>query len=650
MKLTNLFLRGAIAIVSLILLWAGIVLLRGEFWGSGAICLCLAMIGLIFSVRSLEKAPFTPEELEILRPFVLPAIFWTVILSLLIISVFYIADNFISKATDRIAAAAWISSVILGLVAIWGRRRYQNSMGAVLEKISTHRKELVGISIVLVIAFVLRTVGLSMHPYPWSGDEASVGSEAIRILNGEVTNFFDSGWSLQPNWSFVPTAITELAFGKNILAVRLTSALAGTLAVLFTYLAARELFNPTIALMAAAFLASLPYHVHFSRVGVNNVIDSTMSALVFWLLVRGINQDDAHYYYIAGVAAGLCIYTYAGTRLVLILAGIIILFLVIRQRGYLTSHWKHLVFFSIGTLISIAPLAAFFARHPDIFIGRFGQEGILFNGWLVQQASLTGKSVLEILFDQFTHTILVFVASPALENFFNSPVPYLTVFGSILFLLGMGYAFAYLFKLNNFVLMVWFWTVILFGGILTMNPPAHTRLLMTTPPVTMLMALGAYKTLEYIQKFKIVPERLVAPVFVAIVAVITCQNVNFYMFEYRRNVYFQDANGEYAMEVGLMAKNLGKDFQIFLLGSPRVFSGFASLAFIAPDNRRIDLSAENVANLEVNPDQRMGFFAIPENRSLLAEISQKYPGGENGLVYRKPKPDEILFEYYILNR
>jgi len=147
----------------------------------------------------------------------------------------------------------------------------------------------------------------------------------------------------------------------------------------------------------------------------------------------------------------------------------------------------------------------------------------------------------------------------------------------------------------------------------------------------MLMALGAYKTLEYVQKFKIVPERLVAPVFVAIVAVITCQNVNFYMFEYRRNVYFQDANGEYAMEVGLMAKNLGKDFQIFLLGSPRVFSGFASLAFIAPDNRRIDLSAENVANLEVNPDQRMGFFAIPENRSLLAEISQKYPAVKTDL-------------------
>jgi 4-amino-4-deoxy-L-arabinose transferase-like glycosyltransferase len=375
-----------------------------------------------------------------------------------------------------------------------------------------------------------------------------------------------------------------------------------------------------------------------------------MSALVFWLLVRGIKRDDPRYYYTAGAAAGLCIYTYAGTRLVLILAGIILLFLVVRQRDYLTSHWKHLVFFSAGSLISIAPLTAFFARHPDIFIGRFGQEGILFNGWLVQQASLMGKSVLEILVDQFKHTVLVFVASPATGNFFNSPVPYLSVFGSILFLLGMGYALAYLFELRNFILMVWFWTVILFGGVLTMNPPAHTRLLMTTPAVAILMALGTYKILGYIQKFKIFPDRLIVPTFVAIIVVISYQNVNFYMFEYRRNVYFQDANGEYAMEVGLMAKNLGKDFEIYLLGAPRVFSGFASLAFLAPDNPRSDLSAENVATLEITADQRVGIFAIPENRSLLAEISQKYPGGDDGLIYRKSKPDEILFEYYILNQ
>ncbi len=113
-------------------------------------------------------------------------------------------------------------------------------------------------------------------------------------------------------------------------------------------------------------------------------------------------------------------------------------------------------------------------------------------------------------------------------------------------------------------------------------------------------------------------------------------------------MYFQDANGEYAMEIGLMAKNRGEDFQIFVLGAPRVFSGLPTLPFIVPNNPRADLTAENVATLELSPNQKVGFFAIPENRSLLAEISQRFPGGESGLVYRRPKPDEILFEYYII--
>jgi 4-amino-4-deoxy-L-arabinose transferase-like glycosyltransferase len=401
--------------------------------------------------------------------------------------------------------------------------------------------------------------------------------------------------------------------------------------------------------MAAGFLATLPYNVHFSRVGVNNVIDSLMSACVFWLLARAIKKDDPRYYYSAGAVAGLSIYTYAGTRLVLILAGFVLLFLIIRQKGYLSRHWRHLLAFSAATLISAAPQAAFFARHADIFIGRLGQEGILFNGWLTQQAMQTGKSVWDILLDQFTRTTMVFIASAAPGNFFNSPNPYLTVFGSILFLLGMGYALAYFLETRHFIVLIWFWAVILFGGILTLNPPANTRLLMTSPVVAMLMALGAFKILEYLQKFRIVPERLVVPVFVVVVGIITYQNVNFYMFEYKNKAYFEDANGEFAMEVGLLARQRGQDLQIFVLGAPRIFSGFPTIAFIAPDNPRADLSVDSVGIFELPANRETGFFAIPENRPFLEQIRQRFPGGEGGLVYRKTKPNEVLFEYYILN-
>src|SRR5688572_27029660 len=387
MKATRLFIKAITPIASIILILAGVIQLRAQFWATGAVCLLLAMLGFILSIRLLEKTPFTPEELEKLRPFILPGILWVVIISLLMISVFYVADNYISSETNRIAAVAWTTSFVLGLLVTWIIGPQPNHSSALINKLKANRTEILVLSIIVGIAFALRTIGLTGHPYPWSGDEASIGKEAIRILNGEITNFFETGWSSQPNWSFVPTAFTEILFGQNILAVRLTSVVTGTLAVLFTYLAARELFSPTIGLMAGGFLATLPYNVHFSRVGVNNVIDSLMSALIFWLLARGLNKDDPRYYYTAGAMAGLSIYTYAGTRLALILAVVTLIFLVIRQRSYLTSYWKHLAVFFVGAAVSAAPQAAFFTRHPDIFIGRLGQEGILFNGWLTQQAA-----------------------------------------------------------------------------------------------------------------------------------------------------------------------------------------------------------------------------------------------------------------------
>lgn len=648
MKSPRLLVKAVTPLASIAFALAGLLQLRAQFWVTGALSLLIAVIGFTVSMRLLEKTPFTSDEIESLRPFAIPAIGWAIVASLLSVSVVYVADNFKSPETDRTAELAWVGSVLLSLWLVWRSR--SNPDESLLQKVRTNRTEVIFLALLLFVAFALRTTGLAGHPYPWSGDEASIGIEARRILNGEVTNYFETGWSSQPNWSFIPTALTELLFRDSILAVRLPSALAGTLAVLFLYLTARELFNPSIARMAGAVLATLPYHLHFSRIGVYNVADSFMSTLVFWMIARGFRKDEARWLFGAGLAAGLCIYTYAGTRLALILSVVTLLFFTLRDHTFLRTHWKHLTAFAVAVIVSAAPQAAFFSRHPDIFMGRFGQEGILFNGWLTQQAAQTGKSIFEILFSQFSKTFLVFIASPAIGNFFNSPVPYLTLLGSILFLLGMGYALAYAWEPKHFIVLEWFWSVILFGGILTLNPPANTRMLMTAPPVALLIALGIHKILEYAQKFGILPVRAVVPIMTITVGVIAYQNVSFYMGEYRINMYFQDANGEYAMEAGLMAKALGDDFQIYSLGAPRIFTGFPTFAFLAPDNPKMDLTTDSIATLELPPGQKAVFFASLENRAVIGEISRKFPGGVQGMVLRRSKPEEVLFDYYILNR
>ena len=163
------------------------------------------------------------------------------------------------------------------------------------------------------------------------------------------------------------------------------------------------------------------------------------------------------------------------------------------------------------------------------------------------------------------------------------------------------------------------------------------------------MALGTFKIIEYLQKFRIFPERAAVPVFLLVILVISYQNIFFYMVEYRDEMYFSDANGEFAMETSLMANDLREVYTLYFIGTPRIFSGFPTIPFLVPQYPRADLKAEDIPTLTIQPEQKVAFFAIPENQALLEEISQKFPGGHRGLIYRKPRPNEILFEYYILS-
>ena len=199
MNPTRLFIKAVTPFGSVLLILAGILQLRAQFWATGAVCIILAMLGFIFSVRSLGDAPFTVEELESLRPFIMPGMLWTIIISLLTLAVFYVSDNFTSPDTDRIAEVAWTSSVVLGLLMIWTQGLQPNDSAALIDKIKANGKEILVLLIILAMAFAVRTVGLASHPYPWSGDEASIGSEAARILREEVTNFFDTGPRRLPN-------------------------------------------------------------------------------------------------------------------------------------------------------------------------------------------------------------------------------------------------------------------------------------------------------------------------------------------------------------------------------------------------------------------------------------------------------------------
>lgn len=623
----------------------GLLLLRREVSGLGLSLVAAGIATYLWASIKIQQNSPSLADLQGFRGYLVPTI-----LGLLSAASVFAVVYLISSPELRSGYSAnmlWVAALVLLLAAAyWLEPLPHVRPRAIRAWWAVHRNELLLVLLILVVAVLARTVDLGQHPYPWSGDEASVGIEGRRILAGEVTDFFDTGWSGQPNWSFLPTALTLRIFGDDIIGVRMASAIPGILAVLFVYLLGREMFSAQVGLIAGIFLAVFPLQVHFSRVGVNNVHDSFVVVLVLWLVFRALRTGYTFDYALAGVGTGLAVHTYVGTRLVFLIGVGTLIYMALVRPGFLRANLKQNAVFVVAVLITILPMSYYFANHPDIFLNRIGQEGILFNGWLTTRAQQLGTSVLSVLGDQISRSTMVFVAHGAPANFFNSPQPYLTLLGSLLFLIGMGVAFSRLRQSEHAILLAWFWSVVILGGILTLNPPSNTRMLMTAPALALFVALGVSQVVIVMSRLY-APPRWQAVAAAGLVSVLCFESSLFYFVEYRNNAYFQDASGEVAMEAGLQLMTLGPHAALFMLGEPRVYVDFPTLDFVAPVNNKQNLFPSEL-DLFQRPAGPALFIAIPENLDSLRMLQASYPGGDWQKLQRKTKTDEVLFYSYTL--
>ena len=193
---------------------------------------------------------------------------------------------------------------------------------------------------------------------------------------------------------------------------------------------------------------------------------------------------------------------------------------------------------------------------------------------------------------------------------------------------------------------MWFWSVLTLGGFLTLSPPANTRLVMTTPITGIFIALGAWQVSRVLLQLKF-KQSWIYTLTIFLVIALAYQNLSFYFGIYRIGRFFQDANGELGMETGLELQKLGKDYDYYLFGIPRVFAAFPTTDFLNPDVNKIDLNTDNIAELSLDPRKGAFIVAIPENKELLEQVKQEYPGGSSESVKRH-MDDEVLYYAYIL--
>lgn len=508
-----------------------------------------------------------------------------------------------------------------------------------------------------MLALALRLIDLGGIPPTLGGDEGSQGVEALKILRGELRNPFVTTWMSVPTLSFFFNALTIGPLGHTAEALRLPWALIGAATVLIMLALVRRLKGLTLGVLTATLLASYHYHIHFSRLGSNQIADAFFIALAFLFLYRAYDVGGLGNWVMAGVVAGAAQYFYAGARFTTIMVGVTVAYFILRERRpFLRVHWRGLLALAGAFLITAVPMLQFAALHPNEYNGRLNAVGIYQSGWMELAKQVTGQSETQLLIDQFKRAALAYNAYPDRTSWYGSPLPFFDGLWAVLFMLGLGYATLRPLDRRLFPMLIWWWGAIILGGMLTESPPSSQRLITSAPPAVFFAALAIWKSGQIIQRLW--PSRsltnserstgesknaMAAPLQqplkrplaawgAALIALLCVVSVRWYFVDYTPSRVYGNWTAVTASEIiHYTEQHLDPDWHIVFVGAPQMYIDFGSIRYRLPGLSATDLRTPLTGPLspELLPsDRNLAFIVLPARQAELDFIRQTYPDGE----------------------
>lgn len=543
-------------------------------------------------------------------------------------------------------AALWLAALALGVGAFAPRPRWRRPPLGRGALIAAAPLALIGLA-----ALLLRIWDLGGIPGTLSGDEGSQGLEAIKVLRGAIANPFGTGWLGVPTMSFYFNAPSIALLGNTALALRLPWAVVGAATVVISYFLVARLQGPTLGLLSAGLLAGFHYHIHFSRLGSNQVADAFFVALALLLLYRGYDRRAPLDWALCGAVVGLAQYFYAGARFTAIVVLACVALLALRDgarlwreqgRGLLALAW-------VG-LIASAPMIQYAVRFPDDFNARVNEVGIFQNGWLELAQATYGTGPLPILVEQFWRAMLPYNAYADRTIWYGSPRPLFGLVEGALFILGLGYSLLRLGDRRIFPLVAWWGGALLIGGFLTENPPSLQRLISTAPPAVFFLGLGLLLVGRAAWALLRRPAgpALRAGLGAAALA-LALLSARYYFADYTPQRIYGGYNGVVATSMaGYALDRLGPDTRIIFFGPPRMYYGYGTIPYLLDGRSGVDVLEPLQGPIPPElaaPADDVAFFFLPERLGELPLVQAVFPGGELEDV-PSPTGPEALYTVY----
>ncbi len=513
------------------------------------------------------------------------------------------------------------------------------------DKVHIPKKVLLGTAVLFAIALFLRGVATAQIPTTFSGDEGSAGLFAVSLLSGEADNLLGLGWFSFPALYFGIQSLSIALLGQSIEALRLTSALAGALTVVAVYWLGRSLFDRLTGALAAIYLAVSHYHIHMSRIGLNNVWDSLFGTVALLGLWDGWQNGRRLSFVLCGLALGVGQYFYASMRLLPVMFLIWAVAALIADRERFKTRLPGFILAAFVALIVFLPLGLLFAQHPDEFNAPLQRVSIL-GDRLEQEMAVNGRTATGVFIDQATKTALGFTNEP-LRLLYDPGVPLLLPLAAALFIIGLLWL-VFQFDLRTLLLIMPLLGVVLTGSFSQM-PPASQRYILVMPIVAILVVLPLAQLSKWLQIMWPAYRRVVGLVVALLLLWLVVTDLNFYFQQaYADGYVLGGHNTVTAHEIAtyLQAQE-PPDQQIYFFGFPRMgYFSLSTIPYLAPQ-----MHAEDVADPLTSPPTwplagPAMFVFLPDRVSEMAQVQAAYPEGIVQEI-RSDTDQPLFFVYHV---
>jgi hypothetical protein len=499
------------------------------------------------------------------------------------------------------------------------------------------RWEWIALGGLLLASGAVRLIGLGHIPANLGGDEGTQLLAGLRLIEPPLGNPFATGWYSVPTMSFFAYGLAMRLFGVGIVGGRALSALIGTLTVLTSWLLGRSLGGRRAGWWVALTVAFASYHIHYSRLASNQIIDPFVGTLATWLLWQGMHRSRSDLWRLpawglTGVVLGAGWYAYFGARWMTFLAALILAWRAATSPRFLARHRRGLICLMLGWLIVVLPLLAWYSTHPSTLTERYNAVSIFASGWLRSAVEVTGKSAFQALLQQFWKSISAFHLTPDPTFWYYPQMPLLDFVSGTLMVVGM---LAALFRWrwpSRGLTLLWFWSTLLMAWTLTENPPSSQRGLLLAPAVALLVAWGIEALIELFHPWR----KILWSAGAVMIALIIILNTGFYFGIYTPRRSYGNPTAEIATAYARFAMAHPPEGRTYFFGPPQIYWDFGALAFLLRDQPGVDVMPEETPT-GVTAPARFAFVAGRTDE--LLQIQSRYPGGE---IHRVLAPDQRI--------